>query len=92
MHWISGRLELIHFRTTIGGGKASSWVEAVPSGCLSIVSGTMLLDCISKGSYPACVVYGLLTGTVGFLTAYAFVRRLYRQVYLSRLPMQDRGC
>ena len=29
-------------------------------------------------SFLACVVYGLLTGTVGFLTAYAFVRRLYR--------------
>lgn len=25
----------------------------------------------------ACSVYGLLTGTVGFLTAYAFVRRIY---------------
>jgi len=31
-------------------------------------------------SFLACVVYGLLTGTVGFLTAYAFVRRLYRSV------------
>ena len=31
-------------------------------------------------SFLACAVYGLLTGTVGFLTAYAFVRRLYRQV------------
>lgn len=29
-------------------------------------------------SFLACVVYGLLTGTVGFLMAYAFVRRLYR--------------
>lgn len=28
-------------------------------------------------SFLACLVYGLLTGTVGFLTAYAFVRRLY---------------
>jgi transmembrane 9 superfamily protein 2/4 len=28
-------------------------------------------------SLMACVVYGLLTGTVGFLTAYAFVRRIY---------------
>jgi len=30
-------------------------------------------------SYSAlgCAVYGLLTGTVGFLTAYAFVRRIY---------------
>ncbi|KAF2246488.1 multispanning membrane protein [Trematosphaeria pertusa] len=26
----------------------------------------------------ACAVYGLLTGTVGFLSAYAFVRRIYR--------------
>ncbi|KAI1244436.1 hypothetical protein MGN70_014308 [Eutypa lata] len=29
-------------------------------------------------SFMACCVYGLLTGTVGFLTAYAFVRRIYR--------------
>jgi len=28
-------------------------------------------------SFMACVVYGLLTGTVGFLTAYAFIRRIY---------------
>ncbi|MBE3110233.1 MAG: transmembrane 9 family protein, partial [Acidobacteria bacterium] len=28
-------------------------------------------------SFMACCVYGLLTGTVGFLAAYAFVRRLY---------------
>ncbi|KAI4216490.1 MAG: hypothetical protein LQ351_000979, partial [Letrouitia transgressa] len=28
-------------------------------------------------SLLACMVYGLLTGTVGFLTAYAFVRRIY---------------
>ncbi|KAI5919917.1 endomembrane protein 70 [Camillea tinctor] len=28
-------------------------------------------------SFMACCVYGLLTGTVGFLTAYAFIRRLY---------------
>ena len=28
-------------------------------------------------SFLACAVYGLLTGTVGFLTAYAFVRRIY---------------
>jgi len=28
-------------------------------------------------SAMACTVYGLLTGTVGFLTAYAFVRRIY---------------
>ena len=28
-------------------------------------------------SFLACAVYGLLTGTVGFLTAYTFVRRMY---------------
>ena len=28
-------------------------------------------------SFLACLVYGLLTGTVGFLTAYAFVRRIF---------------
>ncbi|KAH8912589.1 hypothetical protein BR93DRAFT_86759 [Coniochaeta sp. PMI_546] len=28
-------------------------------------------------SFMACCVYGLLTGTVGFLTAYAFIRRIY---------------
>ena len=28
-------------------------------------------------SAMACAVYGLLTGTVGFLTAYTFVRRIY---------------
>ncbi|KAH6607845.1 endomembrane protein 70 [Trichoderma cornu-damae] len=29
-------------------------------------------------SFMACCVYGLLTGTIGFLSAYAFVRRIYR--------------
>ena len=29
-------------------------------------------------SMLACGMYGLLTGTVGFLTAYAFVKRIYR--------------
>lgn len=34
-------------------------------------------------SFLACAVYGLLTGTVGFLAAYAFVRRVYRLVSTS---------
>ena len=25
----------------------------------------------------ACMVYGLATGTIGFLAAYAFIRRMY---------------
>lgn len=32
-------------------------------------------------SFMAVCVYGLLTGTVGFLTAYAFVRRIYGLVF-----------
>jgi transmembrane 9 superfamily protein 2/4 len=28
-------------------------------------------------SFMACAVYGLLTGTIGFLASYAFVRRIY---------------
>lgn len=31
-------------------------------------------------SFLACTVYGLLVGTVGFLAAYMFVRRVYRYV------------
>ncbi|OAX85325.1 hypothetical protein ACJ72_00290 [Emergomyces africanus] len=31
-------------------------------------------------SFLGCTVYGLLTGTVGFLTAYAFIRRIYSSV------------
>ncbi|RYP61214.1 hypothetical protein DL769_007808 [Monosporascus sp. CRB-8-3] len=31
-------------------------------------------------SFMACCVYGLLTGTVGFLAAYAFVRRIYSAI------------
>ena len=35
-------------------------------------------------SLLACGVYGLLTGTVGFLIAYAFVRRIYG--YVAPIP------
>lgn len=31
-------------------------------------------------SFTACCVYGLLTGTVGFLAAYAFIRKLYAAI------------
>ncbi|KAI0109540.1 endomembrane protein 70 [Nemania sp. FL0031] len=31
-------------------------------------------------SFMACCVYGLLTGTVGFLAAYAFIRKLYAAI------------
>jgi len=38
------------------------------------VSGLLFFAYSAMG----CMIYGLLTGTVGFLTAYAFVRRIYR--------------
>lgn len=38
-------------RTTIGGGRAFSWVEVVPSGSLSTASGTTPPDCTFKASY-----------------------------------------
>ena len=34
-------------------------------------------------SFLACAVYGLLTGTFGFLAAYAFVRRIYAAVKID---------
>ncbi|KAI0150397.1 endomembrane protein 70 [Xylariaceae sp. FL1272] len=34
-------------------------------------------------SFIACCVYGLLTGTVGFLSAYAFIRRLYGAIKID---------
>jgi transmembrane 9 superfamily protein 2/4 len=34
-------------------------------------------------SFLACAVYGLLTGTVGFLTAYAFIRRIYSSIKID---------
>ncbi|EEP78654.1 conserved hypothetical protein [Uncinocarpus reesii 1704] len=41
-------------------------------------------------SFLGCAVYGLLMGTVGFLTAYTFIRRIYRVYvrpsFLNRQP------
>ena len=31
-------------------------------------------------SFLACAVYGLLTGTLGFLASYAFVRQIYKDI------------
>lgn len=43
------------------------------------VSGLLFFAYCALG----CTVYGLLCGTVGFLTAFAFVRRIYRYVQLQ---------
>lgn len=63
----------------IGGGSAV-WVFAyciyyymVKLHISGFVSGVLFF----AYSFMACCMYGLLTGTVGFLSAYAFVRRIY---------------
>jgi transmembrane 9 superfamily member 2/4 len=66
----------------VGGGSAiwmfayCIWYYASRLHIQGFVSGMLFFSY----SFLACVVYGLLTGTVGFLTAFAFVRRLYRLV------------
>ncbi|MCJ1311076.1 hypothetical protein MMC25_004746 [Agyrium rufum] len=66
----------------IGAGSAfwiflyCMWYYFVKLNIQGFVSGLLFFSY----SLLACSVYGLLTGTVGFLTAYAFVRRIYGNV------------
>ena len=63
----------------VGGGSAvwifaySVWYYSRKLHIQGFVSGMLFF----AYSALACAVYGLLTGTIGFLTAYAFVRRIY---------------
>ena len=63
----------------VGGGSAvwvflySVWYYFVKLHITGFVSSMLFFSY----SFMACCVYGLLTGTVGFLTAYGFVRRIY---------------
>jgi transmembrane 9 superfamily protein 2/4 len=63
----------------VGGGSAvwvflySVWYYHAKLHITGFVSSMLFFSY----SFMACCVYGLLTGTVGFLTAYAFVRRIY---------------
>ena len=63
----------------IGGASAiwifvyCSWYYFAKLNIQGFISGMLFFSY----SLLACTVYGLLTGTVGFLTAYAFVRRIY---------------
>jgi len=70
-------LLLIH---TVVGGSSAVWVFAYCTWYFftrlhiqGFVSGMLFF----AYSGLACAVYGLLTGTIGFLSAYAFVRRIY---------------
>lgn len=63
----------------VGGGSSiwvflySIWYYFVKLHITGFVSSMLFFTY----SFMACLVYGLLTGTVGFLSAYAFVRRIY---------------
>lgn len=70
----------------IGGGSAfwvfvyCIWFYFTKLNIQGFISGMLFFSY----SLLACSVYGLLTGTVGFLTAYAFVRRIYGYVFKGR--------
>ncbi|KZZ94151.1 Nonaspanin (TM9SF) [Moelleriella libera RCEF 2490] len=63
----------------VGGGSAlwvfaySMWYYFFKLHITGFVSSMLFFSY----SFMACCVYGLLTGTIGFLSAYAFVRRIY---------------
>ncbi|OAA37431.1 Nonaspanin (TM9SF) [Metarhizium rileyi] len=63
----------------VGGGSAlwvfaySVWYYLFKLHITGFVSSMLFFSY----SFMACCVYGLLTGTIGFLSAYAFVRRIY---------------
>jgi transmembrane 9 superfamily protein 2/4 len=62
------------------GGSSSIWVYAylVYSYFTRLhISGFVSSMLFFTYSLLACAVYALLTGTIGFLAAYAFVRRIY---------------
>ncbi|KAK2595927.1 hypothetical protein QQS21_006522 [Conoideocrella luteorostrata] len=63
----------------VGGGSAlwvfaySIWYYFFKLHIAGVVSSMLFFSY----SFMACCVYGLLTGTIGFLSAYAFIRRIY---------------
>ncbi|KAF2401610.1 putative multispanning membrane protein [Trichodelitschia bisporula] len=63
----------------VGGGSAvwifayTAWYYATRLHIVGFANGLLFF----AYSFLACLVYGLLTGTIGFLAAYAFVRRIY---------------
>ncbi|KAK7751550.1 hypothetical protein SLS62_006500 [Diatrype stigma] len=65
------------------GGASSLWVFAY---CVWYYFASLRVEGLVSAvlffaySFMACCVYGLLTGTIGFLSAYAFVRRIYSAI------------
>lgn len=69
-----------HWHAFIAGGSSSAWIFAYLVyyffNNLHITGFVSSLLFFTYG-FLACAVYGLLTGTIGWLAAYAFVRRIY---------------
>ncbi|KAJ5814592.1 Sodium:alanine symporter [Penicillium riverlandense] len=71
------------WRSFLVGGSSAFWIFAY---CIWFymfrlhVTGFVSSLLFFSYSFLACTVYGLLTGTVGFLAAYAFVRRVYSAI------------
>ncbi|KAI1437141.1 endomembrane protein 70 [Xylaria sp. CBS 124048] len=69
----------------VGGGSAlwvflySIWYYGFKLHITGVLSSVLFF----VYSAMACCVYGLLTGTVGFLAAYAFIRRLYGAIKID---------
>lgn len=62
------------------GSSSSIWVYAYLVYCYFAklhISGFLSSTLFFVYGFLACAVYALLTGTIGFLAAYAFVRRIY---------------
>ncbi|KAJ6095089.1 hypothetical protein N7467_002602 [Penicillium canescens] len=71
------------WQSFLTGGSSAFWIFAY---CIWYylfklhVTGFVSSLLFFSYSFLACAVYGLLTGTVGFLAAYAFVRRVYSAI------------
>ncbi|PKS09011.1 hypothetical protein jhhlp_003624 [Lomentospora prolificans] len=74
------------WRSFLIGGSSSVWVFAYCAWYYFFklnITGFVSTMLFFGYSFMACCVYGLLTGTVGFLSAYAFIRRIYGAIKLD---------
>ena len=65
----------------VTGGSSALWMFGYCAWCFYTtlhIEGFVSTLLFFTYSGMACLVYGLLTGTIGFLASYAFVRRIYR--------------
>ncbi|KAF7155110.1 hypothetical protein CNMCM5623_006537 [Aspergillus felis] len=74
------------WQSFLTGGSSAFWVFAY---CIWYyffhlhITGFVSSLLFFSYSFLACAVYGLLTGTVGFLTAYTFIRRIYSSIKID---------